>query len=216
MAIERIKKLVALAGDQAGTPEGESAMRMARQLMVEHSIELAQLQADERDAVDPFDRRPLDLAGRAHWRRQLLSMVAQHCECIAGWSRTGNAASLYGRKSAVEIAEYLFLVLLRQVTMERAAFMVDLQLRGDDPDGIRRTRDFCQSALLALRLRFEQLRGIEPEESTALVRQSARGLGDWMENRGHKLAPEPPFGFRYDAKGYQAGYRIPLVDAVEG
>ena len=216
MSLERIRKLVALAGDQAGTPEGETAMRMARELMHEHSIELAQLQADERDAIDPFSRRKLDLAGRAHWRRQLLSMVALHCECIAGWSQTGNAASLYGRKSAVEIADYLFTVLLRQLTMERAAFMAGLHTRSDDPDGIRRTRDFCQSALLALRLRFEQLRGVEPEECTALVRQSARGLGDWMEKRGHKLAPEAPFGFRYDAEGYRAGYRIPLVEAVEG
>lgn len=216
MSLERIKKLVALAGDQAGTPEGEVAMRMARELMRESSIELAQLQADERDAVDPFTRRPLDLGGRAHWRRQLLSMVATHCECVAGWNPRGDNGSIYGRRSAVDIAEYLFQVLVRQLTMERGAFMAGLLSRPDDPDGIRRTRDFCQSALLALRLRFDQLRGQEPEESTALVRQAARGLGDWMDRRGHNLATEPPFGFRYDDAGYRAGYRIPLVDAVEG
>lgn len=214
MSLERIRKLVNLALDQEGTPEGETAMRLARDLMLERNVELSQLGVDERERVDPFTRSRLELGGRAHWRCKLLSLVARHCECVAGWT-SGGAGSLYGRKSSVEVAEYLFVVLLRQLCLERAAFIAALP----DPDAEdigRRTRDFCQTALLALSTRFEHLRGAEAPESTALVRQASRGLGTWMERSGHALSKEPPFGFSYDEAGYRAGYRLPLVEAVEG
>ena len=214
MSLERIRKLVNLALDQEGTPEGETAMRLARQLMVDRNLELSQLGLDERERVDPFTRSRLELGGRAHWRCKLLSLVALHCECVAGWTSAGSG-SLYGRRSSVEVAEYLFVVLLRQLSLERAGFLA-AQPDPDAEDLGRRTRDFCQTALLALSLRLEHLRGAEAPESTALVRQSSRGLGDWMERTGQSLSTEPPFGFSYDEAGYRAGYRLPLVEAVEG
>ncbi|HJN75661.1 MAG TPA: DUF2786 domain-containing protein [Myxococcota bacterium] len=213
MSLERIRKLVNLALDQEGTPEGDTAMRLARDLMVERNVELSQLGLDERERVDPFRRSRVELGGKAHWRCKLMSLVAQHCECVAGWSTAGTG-SFYGRKSAVEVAEYLFVVLLRQLCLERAAFIAGVA-RPEAQDAGGRIRDFCQTALLALSLRLEQLRSAEAPECTALVRQSSRGLGDWMDGSGHALAKEPPFGFSYDEDGYRAGYRLPLVGAVE-
>lgn len=214
MSLERIRKLVNLALDQEGTPEGETAMRLARDLMLERNVELSQLELDERDRVDPFQRSRVELGGRAHWRCKLMSLVATHCECVAGWTSTGSG-SFYGRRSAVEVAEYLFVVLLRQLSLERAGFIAGMR-EPDAADAGRRIRDFCSTALLALSLRLEQLRGVESQECTALVRQSSRGLGDWMARTGRSLKKEPPFGFAYEPEGYRAGYRLPLLGAVEG
>jgi hypothetical protein len=219
MSLDRIRKLFALSVDQQGTPEGETAARIARELMRDRCIELAQLAPGEREEVDPFVRQRLLLGGPKHWRCRLLSVVASHCECVAGYRPGSGKGSLYGRRSAVEVAEYLFVLLSRQLTLERAVFMAQLGPWAQDPEGVRRTLDFTGSAVMAIEIRLKQLRDAElseDPETFALVHSSSRGLGSWMERSGQGLKAEPPFPFAYSEDGYKAGYRLPIVDGLTG
>lgn len=211
---ERARKLFALARDQQGTPEGEAAARFARQLLREQSLNLAGLDREALDAADPFVRQEILLGGPRMWRCRLLTLVSRHCECVGAYRSGQGRGSLYGRRSNVQVAEHLFMVLSRTMTLERALLLGSHQGEGE-VELARRANDFTMSALLALELRLAELRDEEGAGmSTALVRQSRRGLYAWMQAHGHSLKREVPFGYSWDAAGYQAGYRLPLQKAV--
>lgn len=220
MSAQRVRKLLALAADQDGTPEGEAAARLARRLLEERSAEMAGLDAAERERVDPFERRSILLGGGGHWRCRLLSMVARHCECVAGYKPSAGKGSLYGRQGAVDIAEHLVLVLLRALTVERAHWSMRPELRElPDEELIRRLNDFTGSALGALEVRFEeQLRSERQQapERFALIRRHSVGLEDWMRRVGFRLGRDLPFPHGHSVDGWVAGYRLPLRAAVRG
>ncbi len=213
---ERVRKLFALARDQEGTPEGHAAARVARNLLREHSIEVAGLDATALNAADPFERGEVLLGGPRMWRCKLLTLVSRHCECVAGYRAGSGKGALYGRRSNVSVAEHLYGVLSRTMTLERALLLGQHQHLGES--GLaRKANDFTMSALLALEIRLKEM--VQEEESkvsTALVRHSRAGLREWMALSGHALSQEVPFGYSWDAGGYQAGYRLPLQKAVDG
>jgi hypothetical protein len=214
----RIRKLFALAKDQEGTYEGTAAAQLARKLLLEQAQATLGMGPEARDRVDPFLRRGVDLGGTKMWRCKLITLMARHCECVAGYSPGAGTGSLYGRTSAVVLAEHLFLVHSRQLTMERAVKLVELD---GQPQAFidRAMNDFTQSALLALEVRLGDSRDDEKAaspESFALVRSAKSGLREWMQDQGYALRKEVPFPYGYDIAGYQAGYRLPLQDAVEG
>ena len=213
MRFDRIRKLFALAADQSDTPEGETAARVARRLMHEHDVQLSQLSPQQREDADPFTRQTLLLGGSEQWRCRLLSVVARHGECVASWRPGAGQGSLYGRCSSVEVTEYLFVVLSRDLTRARALRRMELRELPDDAVSSA-LNDFCQSAVLAIEVRCAELRADEPESCTAMVQFRSRGLWNWMKSNGTELRKEPPFGYRFDEKGWQEGHRFKLVEAI--
>src|SRR5690606_35582036 len=79
--VAKIKKLLALADDQRGKPEGESAARFADRLMREHAISMAEVDGLDLDA-DPLMEERFDL-GRNTWRAYLMWTLARHCNISA-------------------------------------------------------------------------------------------------------------------------------------
>lgn len=219
MRASRVRKLLALAEDRAGTPEGETAARLARRLLREHQQELAGLSLEEQDRVDPFVRRELLLGGSAHWRCRLFCAVALHCGCVAGYRPGAGVGWLYGRQGAVEVAEHLYLVLARALTHERVMFLFTRGAGLGELERDRAANNFCQSAILALESRMQQQREQERDlapEGFALLAQRNQGLRDWMRRQGHQPRRSVPFAFTLSEDGYQAGWRLPLQDAVTG
>ena len=207
----RLERLKALAEDQAGTPEGELAARLAREITLARHQQLSTMDLDTRNRVDPFMRQDLDLGGKAFWRRKVASLTAHHCDCLCSF--TGQQARLSGRRSSVLVAEHLYRVMSRSIAMEQAAWLGSNDLLDD----IRASRDFAHSAVLALRHRLVALRRTDQEtpESTALVRSDRKALRGWLEEQGVTLKADVPFPYAYTQEGYEAGYRVPLQKAVE-
>ncbi len=207
----RLQRLKALAEDQAGTPEGELAARLARELTMDRHRQLAGVDLATRNRVDPFMRQDLDLGGRAFWRRRVASLTAHHCDCLCSFS--GQQARLSGRRSSVLVAEHLYRVMSRSISVERAAWLGSNHLLDDSRAG----RDFSHSAVLALQHRLVTLRRQDEEaaESRALVRSDRKALRGWLEGQGVILKPDVPFAYAYTQDGYEAGYRVPLQGAVE-
>jgi hypothetical protein len=204
----RVRKLLNLARDQAGTPEGESAARLARALMRDQAR--ARLGPD--DPADPHQRLRLDLGAPAPWRRRLASAVAAHCACVAAWPPGGSAVVLFGRGSALAVAEYLLAVTLREVEAARAR----VEGAGAGPTELNA---FCHSAVTAVEARLRALREGEREDDpsgAALVRQEDRGVRAWMAEQGLRPSPAPPWVASHSPAGWAAGRAIPLHDAVRG
>lgn len=213
-AVDRIRKLLAVAADQPDTPEGETAARLARKLMAQH--DLAGRELDPKD-VDPIARVPLDLDGTVRWRRKLAAAVARHCECVLSWSPTRGSAFLYGRTSGVALAEYLLAVFQREVEEARIRFDHDLPLMMREADRRSRWADFCGSAVLAIEIRLRGMREEEARvrpEDCALVSRRGEELRDWLDDRGVRFKKSAPDIFRYDAEGYAAGQAIIVHEAM--
>jgi len=207
----RLERLKALAEDQAGTPEGELAARLAREITVERQQLLSTMDLDTRNQIDPFVRCDLDLGGKAFWRRKVASLTAHHAECVCSF--VGAQARLSGRRSTVLVAEHLYRVMSRSIAVERTAWLGANNLLED----VRAGRDFAHSAVLALQHRLAGLRQQDQHgpESTALVRSDRAALRAWLLQQGVALKADVPFPYAYTQEGYEAGYRVPLQKAVE-
>ena len=212
---ERIRKLLALAADQAGTPEGEAAARIARRLMIARARQMDGLSPADRQARDPYVRAPLAIGGGESWRRRLAAAVARHCECRLAWSWANREAALYGPRSGTEIAEFLYTVLARRVDGARAAFSA--RLEAPDDQRARREGGFCHSAVLALEGRLEALRRQEDTrdpEGGALVVSARHRLEEWLREQGIPFRPPPSAPHAFSQDGYLFGHRVPIQDGV--
>ncbi len=220
---DRIRKLMALAEDQQGTPEGEAAARMARRLMFSQAKEQASRRYRGLPDPDPLQRHRFDLGGPDRWRRRLLASVARHVGCLAAWPRGADHAFVFGHRSAVEVAEYLYVLLSRELTqastrwLRQHAPVQSLAEAQDDPDEIKRRAGFCHSAVTAVDTRLHALRGSEDgadPTGTALVLDRRGAVEAWVKAQGVSLSPPAERPWRHSQEGYLAGYHIPLLDAV--
>lgn len=206
----RLRKLVALAEDQAGTPEGDIAARLAREIMAARRQELQGQDLSTRERLDPFTRKVVDLGGKAFWRRRVASLTALHCECLCSF--VSQEARLSGRQSAVLVSEYLYRVMSRNIVLEQVAWLGARDLLED----MRAANDFAQSAVLALdnRLRDMRQEACSDSQAAALIRTDQEALRRWLAQRGVRLKKEVPFPFAYSQDGYEAGYRVPIQKSV--
>ena len=213
----RIRKLLALAKDQEGTPEGEAAARLARVMMRRQALAWQHLGRDEARTRDPVARQALDLGGKSRWRTRLATVVARHCECVVAWERDSLRAWLVGHHSALDVADYLYAVLCRELEQERAAFEAGMDADASDAPRRAAVGDFCQSAVLALDVRLQRWRtdddGRHPT-GAALVRCRRDDVRSWLREQGVSLRASADRPHGYSQEGYEAGYRLPLHDAV--
>lgn len=214
----RIQKLLALAADQRGTPEGEAAERMARVLIRRHAVDLQGLDAASRELLDPVESKTLELGGAAPWRRRLSATVAAHCACRVAWPRDRPEMCIFGHREDLEIAEYLWVVLSREVEGARLRWLV---AQGGDPEEdaeLRQgLRDFCHSAVTAIDGRLRQLREVDDEADptgTALVIAREDDVRDWLDRQGYRFVRAPPSPHGHSPEGWAAGHRVAIMDAV--
>ena len=220
-AAARIRKLLHLARDQEGTPEGDTAARIARRLMRQTAHERAKQWSQRSDIT--ISRRAFELGARWPWRRRLASCVARHCACVAAWPRRGTTVTLFGAVGTLEIAEYLLSVLLREIDVARARWLAAQDdhdpMEPMSPELARRTTGFCNSAVAAVEARLRELRRQEREQDPsghALVVDEATTVHRWMEAQGITLKKGAPNPFAFSADGWTAGHGIALHDAVSG
>lgn len=123
--LDRIRKLLSLAEDQAGTPEGQRATELAEELMVRHGIEQALL-AQKGATSDICARHIFVPAPYAREKALLLGAVAHYNQARSivhtprSWSR-GCTVSVYGYPSDLERVEVLHTSLCLQAVRCMAA-----------------------------------------------------------------------------------------------
>ena len=215
----RIAKLLELARDQDGTPEGEAAARIARKLMRESAHSRARAWSKQSDIT--VQKRNFELGARWPWRRRLAAAVARHCACVAAWPRRGTHVVLFGAVGALDIADYLLSVLLREVDTARGEWLLVQDdhdpLEPLPPDLARRTTGFCSSAVGAIEARLRAMRHEESQidpTGHALVLDEAASVRDWLEAQGIALKKGAPSPYAFSSEGWNAGHDIALHDAV--
>lgn len=121
--LERVRRLLAQAEDQAGTPEGDAFSAKAEELMIRYGIEQAVLDnADGTSKGEVASRRIFCRAPYAKQKAGLVCTIAHYNqgkavihEPLGGWSK-GGAVYAYGFERDLETIEFLFTSLALQAT----------------------------------------------------------------------------------------------------
>lgn len=219
--IERIRKALALAKDRAGTPEGDTAARIARNLMDAHAVAQEDLDVAARDQIDPVTKEVFDVGARAHWRRDVVFALAEHCTLRALFTVGTSQMKLFGHQHDIAVCKYLYEVVLRQIL--RAAEEHAETLPRWWGTGMRRSayNTFMLSAARGLGHKLRDIRAqakadraskdTKAAEVTALaiVSREARVAAFYEASKGRvRSAHREDKG--YSLRGYDAGRNVSL------
>ena len=181
VVIERIRKCLARAKDQKGSPEGEVAARIAHNLMVEHAISQEDLDFAERQKTDPLIMEVVDIGARCAWRREVYFAIASHCTLRSLFWPGTTRIKLFGHAHDIEVAKYLFEIVARQLEHVGYWYVRGPEFRFHSASEKRAIRhSFSVSAVEGFRTKLAQIR---KEENAARREKSVR------QTSGEEAAP---------------------------
>lgn len=230
--IKRIEKLMRLANNQKGTPEGEVAASMAARLMAQHAIEAAQLDLNADRTNDPFVRKNFKCPKTA-WTRHLGTVIGNHCFVKFAFSQGQWAlgGAYYGFQSDTEVALYLFNICKKQIETASRHHLRELRDEHDAESewygfSYREStlrhegKKFRCSAVVGLSEKLVAMRDEVKQDvgtaSYALVIQRRAQANTWAhENHAFESASR---GRSYGSShaGYEAGKRVNVGRGIHG
>lgn len=224
--VEKIRKMLLLAADQAGTNEGDTAATLARKLMLEHGIAEVSLEVGGTQA-DPNVKVAFDCGANLAWRFMLIGQVALHCDVYSTRMSGTTRITFWGRESGVEVATYLFTVLSRAIIAESDAHLAKMKRNGTWDECSESFKSawrgrFCNSAVNALGHRLTAIR-----KAAAVVNATGNAIVMVRRNEAESWAREEIAGtgrtlrkasmsYHHNEAGYAAGQRIPIGTALGG
>ena len=223
--IVKIEKLMRLARDQEGKPEGETAARFASRLMTAHAISMHEVDPDRQAEADPLVDDKFDIPAST-WRRRLWHVLGTHCNLrTAQWAyRRHSAMCLYGHKTDIEVCKYLYSICERQIEASARAYVNSLDM---DDWGIEYTRGqrkkkgnaFRRSAVEGLAEKLQAIRRDTQEENTtgfALVLSRKQMVDNWVDETFTFGRAAASTSYRHNAAGYSAGRDVNLSAGISG
>jgi hypothetical protein len=205
-AVDKVRKMLALAKGRENTPEGETAAKLALKVMAENAL------ADEDIAVPPeVEERSYECV--ADWDRALWLACTKHVGAVLLHDQVTNDLVTFGPDETLELAEYLHDTIARGLQKEQ-------------PDnGTPYARGFLATAVAAVAKRLEAMHKAAAKEDvrgTALVRLATANTAAWAA--AHlDIEPEAPINEHqlrreaaglYVPEGAAAGRRVPIVTAI--
>ena len=128
--IEKIKKLLALAGNNPSEQEAQAAYAKAQALMAQYSIELSEESGEEVEIV----AMPCTHSGNEGYRKPLAVVIASNFRVKV--FMTGNTVTFFGTKMDVEIAVEVFNHAYRYSHNRGIKLLVEARKAGELTKGI--------------------------------------------------------------------------------
>ena len=215
--IAKIEKLLRLSQDQDGTPEGETAARLASKMMAAHAIEMASIDLTKEVEHDPMEKQDMKVRVSV-WRRQLATVLGTHCNCTVAYSSikgVGQFISMYGHRTDIELLKYLYDICERQIEAEARRYVNSIE--GDWRGGKKiMGNNFRRSAVVGLGTKLEEIRKdaqAENVEGFALVRSRKQKVDEWV-NDNYSFRAGSSTRYSHNSAGYSAGRSVSLSAGV--
>lgn len=161
--LDRVRKLLALANDERGNEtERETALRQAHAMLSKHGLDLAAVEAHEREKLDPRGRFQTE-GWSMGWTRQVRQSIARlfMCVYVVGGKVNGTKERAYfiGRESNATTAMYMSTYVIENILKEgRRLYKHNLS-----PE----TRSFAQGCASRLRQRVHEMIAAKAKEADA-------------------------------------------------
>lgn len=220
--LSRVRKLLRLADDQAGLPEGAAARQRAETILTELGLAMGamELQGDDAD----FQPRSFALGKAEGWRRILVDTVADHFDCVALFDKSGKEAHTFGPAHLLPHVEYVVVVYTLQLRKAWEAHVEELSHDGAWTSWNRRQQldareAFCNAFARGVKERLAAERTQEAALDPAawrLAQAQRRALESWMKQGGVRWRG-PTSGVSFGSReGYDAGYAAEIDPALKG
>lgn len=203
--LERLAKLKAHAesAEKIGSlEEAEAFASMLNRLLLKHKLELTDIEVEREEQAEPVEWYPIDYTKypdiqikkvRIEWIERLASIIAKAHFCRMIVSHDSSRLSLAGRRSDVEVAE--FMIITMQRTASKLAQKEHSKYAWECYKADRSTarargfkRAFITSFITRISERFEAERAAAAGgSSTALVRfdRATAAVNDFIKNSGN-------------------------------
>lgn len=182
--LQTILKCQELAAKNSNQNEAEVAAKRALDLMLQHAVTQADLDAERAAVEDPLVKKPVVLDGtrcidfaawvaerRAQgrhwglrklstWKRNLASEVARYMQLRFSYVEGSKEVSFYGFRSDCEAAARLYEVCARQIDAQCKAYLRERRedfWRESSGEQLSVASDWKQSAVRGLAARFEEI-----------------------------------------------------------
>jgi hypothetical protein len=219
-ALARVRKLLRLARDQAGLPEGEAARARADAILLELGLQMGALELAGDDAA--FTHRAFALGEAEPWRRALIDAIADYFDCTALFEKNAKQVETFGPEHLLPHLEYVYVVYVMQLRDAWLRHVQDLR-DADTWDAWNRRQQldaraaFCNSFSLGVKERLTADRQRERTQEPALWAQSQeqrKQLDRWMRQGGVRWrGPSGGVGAG-STHGYQAGLQAEVDPAL--
>lgn len=211
-AMTKIRKLLRLAEDQGGTPEGNAALGRAESMMATYGLQRSSLQLQGDDGQE-FKHRQFEMGRSEAWRRTLVHAIADYFDCVALYEKDSDAVETYGAQSALPQVEYTYVVYLRQLQLawkEEAQRLMDEAVWGhlNKRGKLEAREQFCVSYVLGVKDRLERDRQQESREDpmgSRVSHEHRKSLNRWMKKAGVRWRANPKGVSSFSSEGYKAG-----------
>ena len=215
--IAKIEKLLRLSQDQDGTPEGETAARLASKMMAAHAIEMASIDLTKDVEHDPMEKQDMQVRVSV-WRRQLATVLGTHCNCTVAYSSIkgiGQFISMYGHRTDIELLKYLYDICERQIETQARHYVnsLDSHWRGGKK---MLGNNFRRSAVTGLNSKLEDIRKdtkAENAEGFALVINRKQKVDEWVKDN-YSFRAGSSSRYSHNSAGYSAGRNVSLSAGV--
>lgn len=173
--IDRVKKLLALS-KSSNAFEAAAAANAANKLIDQHRLSESELETSDHESIIQ-DPNPLYESGRlTKWRSTLAVVLAKHYGCATYNSkgRRSNIFKLIGRKSDIEIVNYMFAWLSSEI--ERLSSSASKAQKLDRSEGKIFSNSFCLGAVEGIKEQLQASRKEAAAQATsgALVKLDQR------------------------------------------
>jgi hypothetical protein len=114
--IDKIRKLLALAGNNPSEAESTAAFARAQELATRHRIELASVEAEPDNPDEQMAHETIESGTKSHpgWRKILLGGVYHACGVLVVLCREGRY-TLAGKRGDIDTAKYLYAAIANEI-----------------------------------------------------------------------------------------------------
>ena len=204
--IAKIKKLLALAGNNPSVEESAAASARAQALMQEYHLSMAAVDAAALDSQDPMGRTGFQEEHKPRkmdqWKRAFISRIARLHDCRA-YSMAGSPLmQIIGRESDRQIVAYLATFIVREI--EQLAYWDykwNASQGGSDAGRDTWITNFGIGATdtIIARMNGEKQKFTATPAGNALVLRRDVDLSKYMAQQGIVLSKGRPSGYRGNA-----------------
>jgi hypothetical protein len=217
-AIDRIRKLLALAGNNSSESEREAALAKAHAMLLEHNLMMADVTGFDKVEEPVGSESVLYKTKASRWARWICSAVAELYFCKFYWEeKDGKLKTTFvGQRADAEIAHAVTGMILQSVWSEALAFTRSRRAVNPALSTSTLMNNFVNSAAIAIHHRCKDLRKKAEQQTggstgTALVvvdlyKQRELANQAWIEANVKLRAPrKAPAVVIKDAAAREAG-----------
>ena len=136
--MEKIEKLLALAGNNPSEAEAMAALTKARELMAKHNIEEAELNKNTKN-TDDIREFVANVKIATEWKRRLVTLIASHfrCKCFYYTYKSASKAVFFGYENDAKVACAIFEYAAKLINRKAGNYVQRFTSKHLPTDGIK-------------------------------------------------------------------------------